>query len=362
MSILIFLIVLSILIIVHELGHFATAKSLGVKVERFAVGFGPKLFSFMFHGTEFAVCLIPLGGYVKMSGDERSEHKGEAHEYYSKPPGHRALIVLMGPVVNYVLALVCFYFVFLFGYPTLSAKVGELIKDYPAQSAGLEVNDQILRINNKEIKSWEDLQQYISTSKESELNFVFLRDGKEKQLVVKPSVEELTNIFGQKERIRVVGIRPQEEIIVLKHGAGESVVKSFERLGEITVTTYKALYRIATGAMSAKDSMTGPIGIFYIIKKAAEMGLSYLLYVMAIISASLAIFNLLPLPVLDGGHLFLLGIEKVRGKPLSNKADEALSRVGLSLILCLAAFVFYSDLIRYGWLDKIMGLWRHLGL
>ena len=362
MSLLIFFIVLSILIIVHEFGHFMTAKSLGVKVERFAIGFGPKLFSRVFQETEFAVCLIPLGGYVKMAGDERNNCQGNSEEFYAHPPGHRALIVLMGPVVNYLLAYVCLCLVFLIGYPTISPKVGALMENYPAKKAGLELGDRIARIDNTQIQSWEDIQRYVSASKSNQLDFVIFRGGKEIKKTIAPTVENLENIFGQKEKVRLIGIKPAEEVILLKYGLRVSVVKSFERLTEITATTYKALYRMATGAMSAKDSMTGPIGIFYLIQKAAEMGFSYLLYIMGIISASLAIFNLLPFPVLDGGHLFLAAMEKIRGRPLPQKIDEAINRVGLSLIICLAVFVFYSDFSRYGWIDKIVGIWHKLGL
>ena len=138
----------------------------------------------------------------------------------------------------------------------------------------------------------------------------------------------------------------------------ESFGRAFKKLVEITVLTYKSIYFMLTGTMSAKDSVTGPIGIYYIVKTAAEMGFSHLLYIVGIISASLAIFNLLPVIPLDGGHLLLLGIEKMRGRALSAKIDEAISRVGFSLIICLALFVFYSDFLRFGWIDKIMGLWR----
>jgi len=362
MSVVIFLVVLSVLIIVHEAGHFATAKALGVKVERFAIGLGPKLFSRFYKGTEFAVCLFPLGGYVKMAGDERADCKGTPHEYYSHSPGHRALIVLMGPVVNYLMAFVCFFIVFLIGYPTLAPKVGEVVSGYPAQIAGLQTNDTITQINSLKIDSWEQIQKSVSTAKTNELNLTVLRDNQSLQVRVVPKIESIVNIFGQSENVRIIGIKPKEEIILLKYDFGKSLQNSFERLVEITVMTYKALYRMATGAMSPKDSMTGPIGIFYIIQKAASMGISYLLYIVAIISASLAIFNLLPLPVLDGGHLFFLGIEKFRRRPLSPKTDEIISRVGLSLIICLAIFIFYTDIERYGLIGKLVNFWQKLGL
>ncbi len=360
MSLLIFLIVLSILIIVHEFGHFAMAKRLGVKVERFAVGFGPTLFAKVVDGTEFALCAIPLGGYVKMAGDERGAAKGKSDEFYAKSPGHRALIVLWGPLVNFILAYLCFWFVFVAGYPVLSAKVGELLKDYPAQKAGLQSGDKILNVNGENIESWEQMQRVISTSKSPSLDIVALRNAKKIHTIITPKIENLANVFGQKENIRIIGIKPAEDISVLHYDVLTAAGKAAERLWEITSTTLKALYRIATGAMSAKDSMTGPIGIFYIVQKAAALGLCYLIYILGTISASLAIFNLLPFPVLDGGHLFFTAIEKVRGRPLPPKAEDIINRVGVTLIVCFALFVFYNDFIRFGFIDKIVKLFHKL--
>ncbi len=366
MSVLIFLIVLSVLILVHEWGHFITAKSVGVKVEKFALGFGPKLFSFRHDGTEFMVCAIPLGGFVKMCGDERGECKGAPEEYFSQPVGYRARIVVMGPVVNYVLAYICLCLVFIFGYPALAPQVGEILEGYPAQTAGLKKGDTIIRIDAKNIQSWEDVQKYISKSTSPQLNIIFLRDGQKMERTVIPKEQRSENIFGQKEKVRRIGIQPEDKVVTLKYGVVESLVKSAANLWEITTMTYKALYRMVTGAVSIKD-MTGPagptglIGLFYIIRKAAEVGFTYLLYVVGVISASLAIFNVLPLPVLDGGHLVLLGIEKIRGKSLSSKTEETIARIGISFIICLALFVFYLDFVRFGWIDKIMGIWNQIG-
>lgn len=367
MSMLIFLTVLSLLILVHEWGHFITAKSVGVKVEKFSLGFGPKLFSFKYQGTEFMICAIPLGGFVKMAGDERRECKGTEEEYFSKPVGHRALIVLMGPVVNYVVAYICLCLVFMFGYPALAPKVAEVIKGYPAEVAGLKKGDTLIKIDSQNIQSWEDIQKYISHSKSQQLRVVFLRDGQRMEKTVSP-VEQLSeNIFGQKEKIRRIGIQPEDKIITLKYTFVESLVKSFSNLVDITTMTYKALYRMATGAVSIKElsgpaGPTGIIGLFYLIQKASEAGFTYLLYVVGVISASLAIFNVLPLPVLDGGHLFFLAIEKIRGKGLSPKIEEFITRLGVSFIICLAFFVFYLDFVRFGWIEKMKGIWNQIGL
>jgi len=354
MGALVFVIVLSILVIVHEYGHLATAKALGVRVERFAFGFGPKLCSFTRSGTEYAICLIPLGGYVKMAGDERNECKGAKEEFFSKPIGHRALIVVTGPIVNYVFAFVCFCIVFMIGYPALGPNVGEVIKGYPAQLAGLQAGDKILAIDAVRVDSWENVQAHISQGKSEQFTFLVERDHLQKTIVLNSLKENMENVFGQKIQTRVVGIKPKDQIILLKYGFFESITRAGSKLVTITTTTYKALYLMVTGAMSTKDGVTGPIGIFFIIKKAAELGISYVIYIMAVISASLAIFNLLPLPVLDGGHLLFFGIEKLRGKPLSQKTDEVIYKIGFSLIICLAVFVFYSDFVRYGIIDKII--------
>lgn len=349
----VFIAVLSILIVVHEWGHFITAKKLGVKVDRFSLGFGPKLFSIMHDNTEFLICAIPLGGYVKMAGDERHACTGSPEEFFSKSVGHRALIVLNGPVVNFVLAYVCLVLVFILGYPDLSTKVGELIKDYPAQQAGLMINDKILTIDQRPVASWSDVQQSILESQLDTIQIKIERDGQHLVKTIQPRIEERKNIFGQLKRSRIVGISPTEDIILLRYGVGESFIKGYEKLLEITVMTYKALYFMATGSMSAKESVTGPIGIFYIIKAAAELGISHVLFILGVISASLAIFNLLPVIPLDGGHLFLLLVEKIRGKALPPKIDEVIAKVGFSLIIMLAIYVFYSDFARFGWIDKI---------
>ncbi|OGX08592.1 MAG: RIP metalloprotease RseP [Omnitrophica WOR_2 bacterium GWA2_47_8] len=352
----VFLAVLSVLIVVHEWGHFITAKKLGVRVERFSLGFGPKLFSKIIDGTEFLLCLIPLGGYVKMAGDERLECKGQPEEFYSKPPGHRALIVLNGPLVNFILAYVALTFVFVLGYPDLSSNIGEVMKDYPAETAGLMAGDQIIRIEHRPIENWTDVQKTIAVSREPQLDVDILRDGQPLNLTIIPKVEKIKNIFGQMQQTRMVGIRPAKDIIVHKYPFFVSVKKAGEKLYEITTMTYQAIFHMLTGSMSAKENMTGPIGIFYIIKTAADMGFSHLLYILGVISASLAIFNLLPVIPLDGGHLFLLGVERIRGKALSEKVDLAIAKIGFSLIICLALFVFYSDFVRFGWIDAIMKL------
>jgi len=351
----VFIIVLSILIIVHEFGHFMTARKVGVRVETFSIGFGKKIYKKVIDGTEFCISLIPLGGYVKMAGDERSECNGNSDEFYSKTPGQRALVALNGPVVNFILAYICLVVVFLIGYPDFSTKVGELIEDYPAVSAGLIVGDEILTVNDVEVNSWSGLKKEITSEEYEIVHLLVLRNNNKIKLSITPQVQEQENIFGQKKQTRLIGIIPDEEIVSIRYGIGESLVRGFTKIGEITAVTYKSIYFMVTGSMSPKN-MAGPVMIFKIIKDAAATGINHLIFIMGVISASLAIFNLLPIIPLDGGHLLLLGIEKLRGKPLSEKADNFIAQAGFILIICLALFVFYNDFEKIGLIDKIKSI------
>lgn len=349
----IFIGVLSILILVHEWGHFITAKRLGITVEKFALGFGPTVYAKTVNGTRYLINAVPLGGYVKMAGDERSECRGKPEEFYSRPAGHRAAVIINGPLVNFIFAYLCLFIVFMAGYPDLSGTVGEVLEDYPARQAGVEAGDRIVGINEMPTQSWTQVQQAITESTTAQIHLRIVRGGEESALSITPKIERVRTIFGGFKELRLIGIRPSEEIILLKYGPGTAVFKAGEELTRITTMTYKAIFSMMTGAMSVKENVTGPIGIFYIVKKAAEMGLSHLVFIMGVISASLAIFNLLPIIPLDGGHLFLLGIEKIRGRTLPPKVDEYIVKIGFGLIVGMALFVFYSDFARFGWLDKI---------
>lgn len=355
MSILVFIIVLSVLIAVHELGHLVVAKSLGVRVEKFSLGFGPRLVSYKRGFTQYSLSLIPLGGYVKLAGDTREDFKGNDWEYLAKPPGERAAIVFAGPLLNYFLALSIFYFVFLTGYPALGTRVGELLEGFPAQKAGLAKNDLIVAIDSQRVNEWDQMQEIIRSRKDGNIKVLALRDGREKSFFIEPRVEKLKNIFGQEER-RIIGIVPKEEFITLRYNFRDSFTAASRKLWWITYATFKALWRMLTGGMSVKDSVTGPLGIFIITTRAWNLGINYLLQVVALLSASLAIFNVLPLPVLDGGHLMFLGVEKIRKRPLGARAEEWVTRAGFSFIILLAVFVFYSDLARFGIIDKLVGL------
>ena len=359
MSLIIFAIVLSVLIVVHEWGHFITARLLGVRVEKFALGFGPLLFSRRHKGTDYLLRAIPMGGYVKLAGDERNQCKGEADEFYSHPVGHRALIVAMGPIINFVFAYICFVFVFIVGYPAMEAKVGKVLEGYPALTADLREGDMIVRIDGQVIRDFEEMQHAVMTSNGRALVLTILRDKQTLEKSIVPLGKVQPNLFGEPQKTWLVGIQPKGDITLLKYSPQESLRKAGAQIVTITTTTFKALSRVVTGGMPAKDALAGPIRIFDIVKNAAEIGLSAVVYIVGVISTSLAIFNLFPIPVLDGGHLFFSAVEKLRGRPVSPKLEEGLVKVGLTLLLSLMVFVLYNDVMAVGWVEKVQR-WGHM--
>jgi regulator of sigma E protease len=348
---------LGILIIVHEFGHLVIAKRCGVKVERFSIGFGPRLWSVKRGGTDYQVSLIPLGGYVKMAGESyEDEIKGERWEFLSQPPGNRLRIVIAGPLLNYALAFIIFTLIFIIGAPALSTTIGELLEGYPAVKAGLRQGDKIVTVDGKPVTYWEDMTSIIHKKFDEDVMLAVERDGKQFMVSLRPQTKEMENIFGQKIRVALIGISPSvDDVLIMRFNPVMAVYHGARRLFMLTGFTYKALWMMATGAMSPKEA-TGPIGIFFLTSQAAKLGFIALLHFMAVISFNLAIFNLLPLPILDGGHVLFLTIEKIRKKPLSQRAQEAITKVGLAFLLFLVVAVSYNDLIRYGVFEKVKNL------
>jgi len=336
MSLIIFMFILSILILVHEWGHFITAKKCGVKVEEFSLGFGPKLFSWKNDGTE----------------------------YFTKTAGQRALIILMGPVVNLVLAFLCFWCVYMVGFvdmdqssKNVAAVVGQVLENSAASQAGLKTGDKILSIDGKSIAHWDQLQDAITTSTAPSLVLTIERSKQDMTLRISPKESDTEDIFGRHHKSRLIGVAPKpidsaKDMVIKRYDFFTAFVKAGQELGDITVKSYVALYQMAIGERSPKEAM-GIVGMFFVIKFALTIGFSFVLHIVGIISASLAIFNLLPVIPLDGGHLFLIGLEKLRGKALSMKTDMFIARAGFTLIIMLAIFVFYSDFERIGLIDKI---------
>ncbi|MDD5408671.1 MAG: RIP metalloprotease RseP [Candidatus Omnitrophica bacterium] len=349
-AILIFTFILSLLIIVHESGHFFAARRNGVRVENFSLGFGPQVFKKKKNGTEYSISLIPLGGYVKMAGDSRSEYKGKSDEYFTKSIGKRFQIIFFGPFLNYLLGFLFFWCIFFVGYPSLTSKVGGLIDGYGAKEAGLAAGDKIIVIDGQKVDLWDDLQRQIQKRKEKEsVELLVLRGNQELKFKVAIKDKVLGNELGEKKSLGIIGITPFDEIVETRHGFFESAYLGVKKTIDLTIMTYKGLWMLISGRMSMRDSVTGPLGIFYITSKTAKLGIIAVMHLIAVLSVSLAIFNLLPLPILDGGHIFLLGLEKLRKKTLGIKAEQIVNNIGFTLMIAIALFVTYNDILRlYG--------------
>ncbi|MFA5089892.1 MAG: RIP metalloprotease RseP [Candidatus Omnitrophota bacterium] len=347
MSFILFLFILGLLIIVHEFGHFLAAKKMGVKVEKFALGFGPALWKIKKGDTEYSLCAIPLGGYVKMAGDSIQEHKGASDEYLSRPPLQRALIIFLGPLLNYLLGFLCFWMIFILGYPALTTKVGGVIEGLGAKEAGIQAGDRISAIDGKRLVLWEELQKAIQGKKDSSARVLITRGDKEYELDVRITEKKMEDLLGGEHKVGLLGITPVDEFVQVRHGFFKAAFLSARKTLDLTLITYKALSRMVTGRLSMRESVTGPLGIFFITSKAARLGFIAVMHLVAVLSISLAIFNLLPLPVLDGGHILLLGIEKLRKRPFGPKTEHVITQAGLALIILLAVVATYNDLLRF---------------
>jgi regulator of sigma E protease len=361
MTLVIFFVILSILIVVHEFGHFIAAKKAKVKVEIFSLGFGKKILSRKSGDTELRICALPFGGYVKMAGDNSEEAKGAPDEYLSASMAKRFRIIFFGPLFNYLLGIVLFWAVFIAGYPRLLPTVGTVMDGMGAQSAGIVAGDKITSIENKPVQFWDDLQReiYLNRSRDS-VQVVVDRKGEPLAFTVQIKQQTVTTQAGRKRTIGLLGITPQGATVVVKANPAKAFILSIGRTYDLTVLTYQALWAMVTGRLSVRDSVTGPLGMFVITSEMSKLGISAIMSFIAILSISLGIFNLLPLPALDGGHIVLLAVEKIRRKPLSKKAEEIFNQAGFSFLILIAALVFMNDLVKFGYIHKAQDLYNKI--
>lgn len=345
------IVVLGFLIVVHELGHFLVAKRVGVRVLRFSIGFGPRLFGWKSGDTEYALSAIPFGGYVKMEGedgdadlDEATKQVSFAHQRVSR----RFAIVFAGPGTNIFFAFVIFCITFIaFGVrvPSDQAKVGGLSPNMPAAAAGLEANDVVLSVDGQAVHTWEELSQTIRQSGGKTLTLKLQRDGAIRELTVTPKEVENKSIFGEElgTKTYLIGIEPGLDVKDV--GAIEAVGIAAEQTVTWAATISMGLLKMVTGKIPSRE-IGGPIEIVRQAGKQAALGVEFLLMFAAVISLNLGILNLLPIPVLDGGHLFFFLIEGLLGRPIELRYRELAQQVGLFVLIALMLFAFYNDIAR----------------
>lgn len=342
------IIVLGVLIFVHELGHFWVAKKLKVGVVTFSLGFGPKLFGRKIGETQYQISLIPLGGYVKMVGEELGEKIPPellAKSFSAQPVSKRLGIVFAGPFFNFLFALFAFAAIFMAGMPTLLPEVGEVKPDYPAHQAGLLKGDRILEANGTSLKSWEELAKIIHDNGGRSLSLKVERDKKTLQVSVTPQVSIQKNLFGDEVRVGLIGISPSGSFFIERFDPFTATYKALAQCWWITELTVISIVKIFEGKISAK-TIGGPILIAQLAGQQAKAGTLSLIIFMAVISINLVILNVLPIPVLDGWHILIFLIEGFTGKPVSLKLRERAQQIGLFIIILIMLLVFYNDLSR----------------
>jgi regulator of sigma E protease len=354
-----FLFVLTVVIFVHELGHFLVARWCGVRVKTFSIGFGREVFGFTdrYH-TRWRLAWIPLGGYVKFLDDENSasapsrealqrmspaEREGA---FQTKPLASRAAIVAAGPVANFILAILVFALTFTFvGVNVTAPRVDELVPDGAAVRAGFKVGDVIVSIDGQKIESFADMQRIVSASADQDLSFEIRRGGATINIKATPERREISDRFGNKLKVGVIGIRrnaSQQEWQFKQYGPVDALGLAVKESYYIVSRTLGYLYDVATRRESG-DQLGGPLRIADISGQVATLGFLALINLTAVLSVSIGLINLFPIPLLDGGHLLFYAIEAVRGRPLSERAQEVGFRIGLAIVLLLLVYTTYQD-------------------
>jgi len=343
------IVVLGILILVHEAGHFFMAKKMGVGVEKFSIGFGKPIYKKKAGETEYIVAWIPLGGYVKMVGDEEDGEEvpqERAHlAYNQKPVWRRLLIVSAGPLANLVFAVFLFAVVYMMGVQIPTTTIHQVLKDSPASSVGLVAGDTIEEIDGVEIADWGRLAELISKSPDKAIELTVRRTGgAEAHIKVTPDSKSSKTIFGEEIKIGRIGISP--EMSIRHYNPFRAVYMGFMKTGEIIYLTGMVIVKIFQNIVPA-DTIGGPLMILKIAGDQAQAGLIPLIMFMGVLSVNLGVLNFLPIPILDGGHIFFLAIEAVKGSPVSLKRREIAQQVGMFLLILLMVFAFYNDISRF---------------
>ena len=353
-----FVAIISVIVFIHEFGHFILARWCGVKIEEFAIGFGKKIFGFRDKkGTEWKFCILPFGGYVKMYGDKNGASipdielikKMSAHErkisFLGKNVYQRIAIVGAGPVANFILAIFIFTGLFkINGIAQIEPVVSEIVENSASFEAGIKKGDRILKIDNVEIEDFQKMRNLVVTGLEKDLNFKIQRNGEELNIIISPKIISQKDMFGDEIKIRSIGLIA-ENVIKKELSLIESFAEANKETFDISKSILKTLGQLITGQRSVKE-LGGPVKIAKYSGKTVEQGLVVVAWFMAMISINLGVMNLLPIPVLDGGHLFYYFFEAIKGKPLSQKVQTYGYNFGLALVLSLMVFTTLNDIFQ----------------
>jgi regulator of sigma E protease len=355
-----FLIVLTVLVFVHEFGHYAIARWNGVRIDVFSIGFGPELFGWWDSaGTRWKFSTIPLGGYVKMFGDSDASSgqplpgldrlaQGERNvSFHYKRLGQRAAIVAAGPAANFAFAIVVLTVLFMtFGQPYTPAEVGQVQPGSAAEQGGIRAGDVILSIDGQAVARFEDVQQAVRMNPGVAMAIAVGRDAKTLTLQVTPARTEVTDRFGNRYEIGLLGIARSG----MEYIKRDPVTALYQAVGEtwnLSASTLQAMWQMVKGTRTT-DELGGPLRIAQMSGEVARGGIAPVLTFMALLSVSLGLINLFPVPILDGGHLLFYAAEAIRGRPLGQKAQEYGFRIGLALVLTLMVFTTWNDLVHIG--------------
>jgi regulator of sigma E protease len=357
-----FLFVLSLVVFFHELGHFLVARWCGVRILVFSIGFGPELIGFYDrHGTRWKVSAIPLGGYVKFFGDEGAastpnaerlasmDASERARSFAFQPVAKRAAIVVAGPMANFLLAIVIFTAIFmLYGKQTMSARVDAVQSDSAAAAAGFQPGDVVVAIDGQAIDSFADMQRIVGDSAGESLEIIIDRGGARQSLHATPTLKEVKDAFGNRQRLGILGISRSmaaEDLKFQPVSPPQAVVMGVQETWFVVARTLSYIGGVIIGREAA-DQLGGPIRIAQVSEQVATIGFVALIHLAAVLSVSIGLLNLFPIPLLDGGHLLFYSIEAVRGRPLSDRAQELGFRIGFAIVVMLMIFATFNDIVH----------------
>lgn len=337
------LIIFGLLIFVHEFGHFIVAKLVGVRVEEFSIGMGPNAFSFKKGETLYSVRILPIGGYIKMSGETGMEIEGEESfaaddpkNFNNKTILQRAAVISAGPIMNFLLAILLFAYLFSFvGLPHYSSEIGDVVEGSPAEKAGIQRGDKIVQVDGKKVKEWSDIIISIHGRSGEKIDFTIERNGELEKIPLVPKYDEemKTDLVG------IVATKP----VIKKYGLLSGLWLGVEKNIEIVQVTISEITKMILGKVGT-EGVAGPVGIVNIIGEYAQVGLIPIITLTAYISVSLGLMNLLPIPALDGSRLIFLFIEGLRGRPVDAKKENLIHLVGFSLLMIFMILITYKDI------------------